>query len=51
MKSGENVSDWFPHRCNVIDVLNVPQTENVKSYFEIINIFLKIQKRIKRILH
>lgn len=51
LKSGENVSDWFPHRCNVIDVLNVPQTENVKSYFEIINIFLKIQKRIKRILH
>lgn len=40
----------FPHRCNVIDVLNVPQSENVKSYFKIINIFLKIQKRIKRIL-
>lgn len=34
LKSGENVCDWFPHRCDLID------------NFKFINIFLKIQKRI-----
>lgn len=49
LKSGENVNDWFPHRCDVINNLDVPKSDNVKSYFKIMNIFLKIQKKIKKI--
>lgn len=50
LKSGENVNDWFPHRCDVINNLDVPKSDNVKSYFKIMNIFLKIQKKIKKII-
>lgn len=48
LKAGENVRDWFPHKCEVVNMLSVPEQENIKSFFGIANIFLKIQKKVKR---
>lgn len=48
LKAGENVNNWFPHRCNVVDTLNVPKSETVYNIFGMVNIILKIKKKIKK---
>lgn len=50
LKDGDNVNEWFPHKCNVIEELKCDPTGNIHSNFILLNIFIKIKKKVKRIV-
>lgn len=48
LKDGENVNNWFPHKCDIIEELKCDKDGFVKNNFKIVNFCIKANKKVKR---